>query len=484
MSYAQIQRGLLRSVMLAPLDAVSSVGFSIVLIGLLARAGGMELVGQWAMLQAYVAIALAFDLGVTYGVNRRVASEGPEGGFALIARAGGWPLALAALGLLTAAGGAGFGVEGWLPAAAVALAAGATQLLTQWFGAVQTGAHRHAHTQAASIFLNVVQFCLILLALSWSSGPPAIWTLAAAIWGARLLHLAFTIALLALAPLGLAAFAAAPRRAPWAEVRAAAGAFTFYSLAVKWRIPLLRLSVGFLGGDAALGLFTIAQRAPEAISAVFSSGLQTLLAGFAGLGKGAEATRLLRRALEVQVALCLPLFLAFFAHAPAILTLWIGSVDADLVLMTRLMALAGILSAPTVPFSWALQATGQASFMAVVIVVQTALIVTVGAIGFGLTDHGTLVFVAGFAFLAATANMIYAARAIVLNFGGAAVLGWIRDRRVWLVVPLNIAAAAAGALGAAEAGIVELILRVAAYGAVSLAISWFAFRPERFRRKR
>lgn len=146
---------------------------------------------------------------------------------------------------------------------------------------------------------------------------------------------------------------------PWAGqgafVRAELPAFLLNAVSLQGQVLL----VGALAGDAAAGVFALAQRIAFAPTSLFGPALTDWLrARTIGLPAGAAVRRLVARALAAMAALSLLVHAALVALMPLLADTAFAGAGAELVPVTRLLALVGALRLMTSPLTFVLPMRG------------------------------------------------------------------------------------------------------------------------------
>ncbi len=328
-----------------------NAGLNFVLLGILARLGGLEMVGQWAFLNAVLSVVLIADFGATNALTYRIGRDGIE------ATAGLLRLLLLAAATFIAACLALIGLDSVTAllnstAALLTIVAGFLQLASNWMISIRMGQHEQYWFNVKTVLRVSTQTGLALALLSILPEQPM---------------LAFGLAL-ALAALIETLFAAFMVHRMWTPCGSVARTqalrdllqgFGLLALAQRGLLPLSQLIVSALAGATVLGIFTVASRAPIVISQSVSEALRALLPGLAGMTSEADRPRiikLLADGITGQIVLIYPALAVLSIHAHTVFTVWLG--ESSVVLEAALMMLsAGVFVAClTVPHFWALQA--------------------------------------------------------------------------------------------------------------------------------
>ncbi len=365
-----------------------STAVNIVLIGFLARIGGLDLVGTWALFGAIILNVLILDLGVTNALTYRIAHQGLAGTLPVLR----WLVRLAVIPVFGFAVAAvffwRFDLDGLLGGTLAALA-GALQLLSGWLIAIRMGQHQQYWFNIKTILRVVVQGAAVVVLMSISRDSIAL--------GAALL--AGAVAEFALSGLLVARqFPLQGRVASRSDVRRALDGFGLLGLADRGYQPLVQFAVAGVEGATALGVFTVALRIPVVINQTVAEALRTLLPGVAALrakGNTGAVDRLLRDALVTQIVLVVPALTALVFSADWVAEVWLGQVEPPLVLAMRLFALNMVVVSVATPYFWAVQAAGGARAVGVLSVLRLLIVLAAGVIA-SLFGAGVMGFVLAF----------------------------------------------------------------------------------------
>ncbi|MCG8442378.1 MAG: hypothetical protein MI723_11265 [Caulobacterales bacterium] len=391
----RVRRNFYQSFLIVFLAFFLNAAINIVLIGWLTRIGGFELVGLWSLMNTVVLIVILADLGNTNALTRHVAVHGVADSVpfimmlsVLLAVSALVVTPLAVLGALFAGLETSIVIGGVLSGAG-----GLLQVLSGWAIALRLGLHQQYWFNIKTIVRVVSQSALAAGLLLFTPLEP-VMAFGAALLAGGVLELVFAVAVLY--PLSAAMRAGAA--APWPSLRSArdlARGFGMANVLQRLQEPVWRSIVGGLAGAAALGVFTVAWRLPLVLSASVSEGLRVLLPGLSQLQKESEAAAIhaiLRDSVLVQILTCLPaaMFIAVFIED--VMTLWLGSTTPELLGTTRLLLASLVPTSLAVPYYWALQALGDASYVARATAISLAWVTIAGAGALMATGGGLLCF--------------------------------------------------------------------------------------------
>lgn len=412
--FSATQRNIRRSRVVIMAAFLLNAGMNFLLLGVFSRLGGLQLVGQWASVNATLMTVLIFDIGVTNALTYRIGKETVAAALPLLRRL----LALAALaiGLVALASVASYPLAGAEGAAiGVTVLAGLLQLCANWTISIRLGQHEQYWFNVKSILRVIVQS---VLALAFYFLLPL----------APILSFAFAQACAALADFLFARALTAKDRvrvapAPIADLRDLVRGFGPLAMVQNALQPLFQMSIVGLAGATALGNFTLASRLPMVVSQAVGEALRALLPGLAGLaarGDGTATTQLLRDALVGQLVLIGPGMIALAVHAGLIYRFWLGTSSPELIAALLWLALGTFFTSVSAPFFWAVQAYGSAGRLSLLVAVRMPLTLVAGALVYqarGLDLGYAVVF------------------ALSLTIGAAQVL-WLAEARHGLLRPV------------------------------------------------
>lgn len=353
---ALTRKNMARSRVLVFVAFAANAGLNVILLGILANWGGLELVGQWSFLNAILLLVTMADFGITNALTFRIGRDGvavmcPSLRTLLRGMAG-----LAALcvliGLLS-----GWIDAAWGPPLALTVLAGLAQLASNWLIAIRMGQHQQYWFNLKTILRVVLQTIAVL----------AFYVM---LPGRELLALGLAMFISRWAELVLAKrmtrhdFSLRGPLADRSQIVELAKGFGLLSLGQRGVDPLSRLLISALAGPVVLGAFTVAVRIPAVVNQSVSEALRALLPGLAQMRGEAErekALSLLRESVAGQLVLIGAPMLILGVHADLLFQVWLGHTEDALVLSLRILLFGSFISALSTPFFWTIQAFGDAS---------------------------------------------------------------------------------------------------------------------------
>ncbi len=360
----------------------TNAALNVLLLGILARLGGLDLVGTWSFLSAVQLFTLLADYGVTNALVYSIGRNGLQFSAPML-RTLLLSLSVAAVFCFLGGLGAGFLRGSWAAAIAMTIMAGISQLGSNWLIAIRMGQHEQYWFNIKTVIRVVLQTALALGLYFPLSGRP---------------ELAFGVAFL-LAGFAEVAFSwwmvrsedifAGPR-AGAKEILTLTRGFGPLTLVQRGMDPISRFLISALAGAAALGTFTVAQRIPVVINQAVSEALRALLPGLSRMDRGQDreaACKLLAEAVTVQTVLVVGPLLIFMIQAPVFLSVWLGQSDPLLVNTLRALSVATLISCVTTPFFWASQAFGRTTTLARLSVIRAVVALSLGAIILAMTRN-------------------------------------------------------------------------------------------------
>jgi O-antigen/teichoic acid export membrane protein len=370
---------------------VTNAAVNVVLLGTLARLGGLETVGIWTFLGAVSLNVQILDLGLTNALTFHMSRDGLSASLPAIHRLVWISMGL---GVVVAAAVSLFLVFGQMVPASVGLAviAALCLLLSNWLITIRLSQHQQYWFNLKSILRVLTQAsAAVFLFMNWSEQP------ALAFGGALLLG--GIVELGGVLALTRRQMGQLSRGARLETLRELVSGFSLENASLRAYQPFAHMLVGHFLGVSALGVFAIAQRIPIVINQSVSEALRALLPSLAQLFRNKaleDSVQLVRDGVVTQIVLVVPAVAFVAAHAALILHVWIGEVRPDLVDFLRLLLAAiGIVCLST-PFYWANQASGGARQMGLVGVWRLVLVLGTGSILL-LAGNGLEVFVLVFA---------------------------------------------------------------------------------------
>lgn len=353
----------------------SNAAVNILLIGYFARTGGIELVGQWALLGAVMLAVMILDLGTVNALTYRIAKEGMESVAPILRRL----IRLAALlgtGLVLVLAGASQVVAEVAQGVLLAASAALLQLVSSWLIAIRMGQQQQYWFNIKTIIRVVVQASAAIIALELGLPFSAIVVLGVALVSGGMAEL------LMAAILTFRDFSLRGAGASFGELRKLVAGFSALNIGQRAYQPLSQLLTAQLLGAASVGIFTVALRIPVVVNQALNEALRALLPGLVkllGSNDQSVAIRLLRDSVATQLILVVPAGVVLFSHAPVIIDIWLGNTEPSIVSATRIFTAALIVTALGTPFHWAAQAGGEARFLGRIGLIALALVLTIGA---------------------------------------------------------------------------------------------------------
>ena len=379
----------------------TTAGLNVILLGILARLGGLDLVGLWAFLNAILLTILLADFGITNALTFQIGRDGLDEALPKLRTLLVWLLWFATLCILVSPvawivfGAMGFGIT-------LTVLAGVAQLGSGWLVAIRMGQHEQYWFNIKTIVRVVCLTGLALLFLQLI--PQQTWiAFGLAFLIAALIETAFTTYLV------WADFSLRGVRAELSDVIGLSKGFGFLSLSQKALDPLARLLISMVAGPAALGVFAVARRFPMVVTQAVSQALRALLPGLApmkGQADRSAAQGLLRDATAVQLVMVGAPVIAMAMQADVLFTVWLGQSNQGLTVSLQLMSIGIVATASTMPLFWAIQAFGDASLLARVTFVRLVLTLILGGVAFAFT--GSIeVFAAAFSLFQVMTAVLY-----------------------------------------------------------------------------
>lgn len=150
----------------------------------------------------------------------------------------------------------------------------------------------------------------------------------------------------------------------------------FYSISVGFvlREPVFRAVIASTLGLAAVGIYEIASRVPQAIRAIVVSSDRSLFPSFAHLyasGNRKDIQLLVVRSLSVYVGCGISALSIYWILAPMFLPLWLGTASVELIEATQVITFFWMMTVFNVPYWHLLQACGEEKAAAQSLWIQT-----------------------------------------------------------------------------------------------------------------
>ncbi|QQM32438.1 hypothetical protein JET14_09995 [Martelella lutilitoris] len=366
---------------------------NVVLLGWLAKYGGLEVVGTWGFVNALLLYTLIIDFGFTDSLTRKTALDGTAAAMSCIV----WlfsrlllPAILLVSGIFAVAFFVPYGSH-FIAGGALAIASGLFQLASNWLISVRLGNHEQFWFNVKTILRVLTQALAVFLLYEPESNSPAL------IFGTGLLLGSLVEALLAL--LLSLKFASSWRRrrehpTDFAALKGLSRGFGLTSVLQRVQQPAWQTVVMVFGGTAALGVFTIAMRIPMIINSSISEALRVLLPGLSRLQKDGEKDsllRLIRDATLLQILVVVPLCFCFLTFNSDFFIIWLGEANPLLLESTRIITIGIAIQSIGVPYFWALQSFGDAQKISVSTSISLAAMILLGGAALYLSD-GNLVY--------------------------------------------------------------------------------------------
>ncbi|MFY0312723.1 lipopolysaccharide biosynthesis protein [Leisingera sp. D0M16] len=366
-----IRRNLARSRIIVMVAFAANAGLNLALLGILAKWGGLNLVGAWSFLNAVLLLVMLAEFGITNALTYRIGRDGLEAAAPVLRLL---LHLLAALAILFAAGAYWLAPD-WGLALALTVLAGMLQLGSDWLIAIRMGHHEQYWFNVKTVLRVVLQTAAALG--FYHAAPdhaPTAFALALLVSrGAEFLLSRF---------MTRREFALRGPRAELAQISKLTKGFGLLSVAQRGLDPLSRLLIAALAGAEALGVFTIAWRVSAVVNQSVSEALRVLLPGLAAMRTAEDqdrVCRLMRDSVAGQLVLVGAAMLAIAIHADLLFRTWLGQSDETLVAVLRIFLIGGAGAAVTTPFFWASQAFGQVTPMARLNLLQVAATLGLGA---------------------------------------------------------------------------------------------------------
>ncbi|MES2844226.1 MAG: oligosaccharide flippase family protein [Pseudomonadota bacterium] len=388
---AKVESNLLRTRFVVILAFATNAVMNVLLIGFLARVGGLDFVGTWAFISAVLMNALILDLGMTNALTYKIGKAGVASGLPFLRLLGRWSnlLLLVVMGLV----GAALVLRQPLAAAlSLTIAAAILQLRSNWYCAVRMGQHEQYWFNVQTILRVIVQsLASVLLILGFPNHPELAFATAMLIGNMAALGLSWQLARKDLRQDSPTAF--------WMDLGHLVSDFGLENAAQRAFQPMSQLAVAHFLGSASLGIFTIALRIPVVMNQSISEALRVLLPGIAWTLRNGDERRvveMLRGALVTQLVLVIPVMAFVTIHAKTILIVWLGSDTDEIVSALRMLCGSMSWVAIAVPFYWSMQATGQARLIALSVTARLLAVLAFGSLTMAM-GGGILLFTAIFA---------------------------------------------------------------------------------------
>ena len=341
---------------------------------MLLRAGGLELVGTWSVLQLVVIYSGLCAGGLPSLMMRRVAANIEDG--PTIVRLIGIVLGgylLCGVALLAAA--ALFADQLWhlmhLPSGpyitgilAVTILAGVVANLAGLYAAVLSGLHRSYMAQMAETAGTVSQF--IVAAAFIFLGQPYLG-LAASLLAGKLTNLTIV---------GVGTWRQAPAYRSihpsldighLCKLLGEAKGFMLLETGNALSEAIVRVLLVVTAGPSELGLYDIANRLPLLIRNSFTYGLLAMFPAITALHaqkNQAVIEQVLRASLAVVVFLIITSLAIYLLLAKPLLFLWLGNIGVQVTTITLITTAWWIITAYNIPFYFTIQAIGLESVVA------------------------------------------------------------------------------------------------------------------------
>ena len=353
----------------------ANAGLNLALLGILAKWGGLELVGQWSFLSAILLLVMLGDFGITNALTYKIGCDGldvtaPVLRLLLLGLG-----ALAAVSLAACAAAARISPD-WGLALALTVLAGIMQLASDWLIAIRMGRHEQYWFNVKTVLRVVLQTAAVLV--FYAAAPDrAMLGFALALLMSRGAEFILSWAMTR------RAFAMRGLRASPVQVLDLTKGFGLLSLARRCLDPLSRLLIAALAGSEALGIFTIGWRMAAIVNQSVSEALRALLPGLAAMRDAsdrARVRRLLRDSLAGQLIMIGAPMLVLAIHAELLFWVWLSRSDQTLVMVLRIFLLGGFCAAVSTPFYWAAQAFGLVSRLARLTLLRVGATLGLGAI--------------------------------------------------------------------------------------------------------
>ena len=378
---AQTRRNLRLTRIVVVLAFAANAGANFALIGYFARLGGLELVGQWALLGAIILNVMILDLGSVNALTYKIARDGVEAAapsirrlICLAMRAAILPIALGVAALWAHAP--------LLLGASLAALAALLQLSSNWLIAIRMGRQQQYWFNAKTILRVLVQAAAAVIGISVVDAAPIVILGLALLFGGMA---EFALASILVRGEHVATGSLAALK----DLRKLTAGFGITDVAQRSYQPLTQLLVANTLGASALGVFTVGLRIPVVVNQSLNEALRILLPSLARIlaqGDRSTAIRLIRDSVVIQLVLVVPAGVFLFCHAGPIIALWLGDSGAQIVIAVRVFSAALIFVAIGTPFHWVAQAEGNAQRLGtlglvvmVVMLISAASAVAIGA---------------------------------------------------------------------------------------------------------
>lgn len=337
---------------------VISAGTNFYLINILNKAGGIDLVGTWALITATLLTMAFVDLGATNALIREVGTKGlakslPHLRFLILVCLLSLALVAPLLAVSVTYGGELQSIFFMLLAAAI------LQVGSDWIVAIRIGTNQYWLYNVKTILRSLV----LLLVVIWLNNFGAVtsFNLTASVLFSRIIEFAAASLLLPKAVFSSRNTSSAR------DVLSLIAEFSALDLVIKLSEPITRHLINFGLGVGALGVFSVSTRLPITIKQAFGEGLRAMLPNLAQMNdqkRAHDVDKVLTFALKSQLVLVTPFTILLFFSAQDVIVLWLSNEPEYVVICLQLAAIGTLISAWNAPIYWAMQAFGLAYFIA------------------------------------------------------------------------------------------------------------------------
>lgn len=393
-SGADIRQNLVASTLLGPLRSIIPAVLSVFLYPMLLRAGGLELVGTWSVLQLIVLYSGLCAGGLPSLMMRRVAAD-VDAGSVLVKLVGIVQGGYLLCGVVLVSSAALCAEPFWrlmhLPAGrhialilATTMLAGVAANMANLYAAVLSGLHKSYVAQMAETAGAVSQFIVATVFIFLRQ--PVIGLATSLLAGKLTVFAIVNVATWRQAPDYRNATPRLDIVTLCRLLREARG-FILLDTGNALSEAMVRVLLVVTAGPAELGLYDIANRLPVLIRNSFTYGLLAMFPAMTALHaqKNQDViAQVLRGSLAVVVFLIITPLAAYLLLAKPLLFLWLGNVGTQVSTITLVTTAWWIITSYNIPFYFTIQALGMESVVARNTWLRILLIVVGSAIFHGI----------------------------------------------------------------------------------------------------
>ncbi|MFD2112993.1 lipopolysaccharide biosynthesis protein [Thiorhodococcus fuscus] len=369
-----VRRNLARSRVIVLIAFMANAGLNLILLGILTRLGGLELVGDWSFLNAILLFVLLADFGITNALTYQIGLEGIKAAAPKL-RTLLLVLTVVAMLFMVAAIFADRINAAWGLPLCLTVLAGVAQLASNWLIAIRMGQHEQYWFNVKTVLRVVVQTGA---ALGLYFAMPAQSKLAFS--GALLLG---AIAEILLAQWMIRKhFRLRGPLSPMIHIVIMTKGFGVLALVQRALDPLSRLLISVIAGPTTLGVFTVAQRIPAVINQSISAALRGLLPGLSQMQGDIDRERVIQLLCDAvfgQIVMVGMPMLAIAIHAGSLFEFWLGHSSLELEISLRALLIGTFIMGITTPLYWTAQAFGNTKQLAHLTLIRVVITLFLGS---------------------------------------------------------------------------------------------------------